>query len=633
MNNLAATSIERNRRISRVEEMKAGHNPLATLRNLGHYAEAGFSSITDADKSFFLKCFGILYTPLNPEKFMLRLRIPGGVMTTDQAYRVADVAEKIGNRHLDLTTRMQLELRGVSTESLKRALCELEEAGISTFQTGVDNFRNVVCDPLEGVAYDAILETRDILLSIERLYLGNPEWIGTLPRKLNTAIIGSLSNRCNAYGHDISFVLAEKNGTFGFNLYLGGKVGSAARYADRFLRDKKEVLLFFESLAKVYKQFGFRDNRKKNRLKDLIEAVGMEDLMEAVEEEAEYSFSSGGRTIMKLGGGERTGKVLLRDGTYAVHMVVPAGIFNSKALREVAAIARLYGSGEVRFTTGQNLYIPGIREESLHDMLSLPVFQEYNNSSSPYLSDLIACAGEEYCSFGVIPDKSCAVDMASYLTAAVPLEEGKVRMYWSGCSNGCGIHGTGDIGFAGTRFRRNGRVERGVNITIGGTISSKAAEGRVLLKAVPLGEAAGYAAEIASLYKNLRVGTETFEECYARRLADIPLEVLSFIVRFNYLIRRRIGLKDFNQSSIPGASAFKNEDAVVIFLGKELKSRIDGSVTNGCSERLYGLVMKMTDPLIGQGCPVFEEILADLEKICTEKETENERDLCDCEKG
>ncbi len=137
---------------------------------------------------------------------MIRVRIPGGKLTYKQAKKLGEVAQKYGNDYIDLTTRMQVELRFITIENLPTVLKELESVGILTFQTGVDNFRNIVQDPLDGVAFDNVIETWDILQKIQGIFLKKEEWICKLPRKFNIGINGSYSNRCNIYGHDACLV-------------------------------------------------------------------------------------------------------------------------------------------------------------------------------------------------------------------------------------------------------------------------------------------------------------------------------------------------------------------------------------------------------------------------------------------
>ena len=265
----------RNKKINKVEKVKELKDPQEAYKKLEEYAKNGYASIPAEDKSYFLKCFGIYDRPATPERFMFKLRIPGGQMNSAQARVIGECAKEFGEDYIDLTTRQQTELRFLPIESFPTMIKRLEAVGIDGYQTGVDNIRSIMCDPLDDMAHDNIIPAHKTLKKMQDIFLHNPEWISTLPRKFNTAISGSMTNRCNIFCHDASFALAQKDGIFGYNLYLGGKVGVVGKSADIFLKDEEEVLQAFSAIIKIFREYGFRDNRNKNRLHFLIESVGM----------------------------------------------------------------------------------------------------------------------------------------------------------------------------------------------------------------------------------------------------------------------------------------------------------------------------------------------------------------------
>jgi sulfite reductase beta subunit-like hemoprotein len=165
--------------------------------------------------------------------------------------------------------------------------------------------------------------------------------------------------------------------------------------------------------------------------------------------------------------GERCGIIKQKNGLYAVSLVVPAGIFTGTDLERVAELAKRYGSGEVRLSTYQNLYIVNVPEENLNGLLDDELFERYRISNSPYFEGLMACQGSRTCAFGVIENKPDAIKLANYLSERLPREE-PIRMHWSGCAKGCGQHGAGDIGFVGTKVKVNGEVKLAVDVFLGG---------------------------------------------------------------------------------------------------------------------------------------------------------------------
>ncbi|WP_457641206.1 ferredoxin--nitrite reductase [Persephonella sp.] len=634
MEKLVKISEEKNKKLNKIELLKKEHSPQEAWEKLEYYAEKGFSSIPEHDLNFFLKCFGIFYRPATPERFMIRVRIPGGRLTYEQAKKLGEVARKYGNDYIDLTTRMQVELRYLRIEDIPTVLKELENVGITTFQTGVDNFRNIVQDPLDGLAYDNVIETWNILQEIQKIFLKKPEWVCKLPRKFNISISGSYSNRCNVYGHDLCFVLAEKDGIFGFNVYLGGKVGEIAKPADIFVTGDL-VPIFFKGIAEVFKKYGFRDSRNKNRLKYLIDAVGIAEILSAIENETGINFQKAGKTLTQLEGGDYTGKVQLKDGSFAVHMIVPSGIFSGSDMIKVAELSSEKGNGEIRLTVEQNLYITGVKD--IDGLLSDNIFKKYKNKSSVYFSNLVACAGTKHCPFGVIPNKPDAIKMAEYLTERYPLmcDEGKLRMYWSACQKGCGIHGVGDIGFVGVKFKKDGKPVLGVDIYYGGTVTGESQEGKLLLKSVPLEDAKFYVEEIIREYISFKKEKESFEKFYRRILSKISKEAFKFILIFNNLIKRnypylRLEISEnlLNRSS---------EEEEIFVLGYQLYRRATGKspysrpiileiydepdpekpsrLNSDIPKDLDRIILKMIDKDPKKRYKVFTEIEEDLKTI------------------
>lgn len=633
METLAEKSLARNQKQNKIEQIKALKSIDEAFVQLQQYAASGYESIPKEDKEFFFKCFGIFDKKETPNQFMMRVRVPGGQLTAVQAETIGLVAREYGRDYMDITTRMQIELRYLKIEDIPAVIATLRDVGLTTYQTGIDNFRNIVGDPLDGMAHDNVIPSQPILLQMQQLFLEQEEWIGTLPRKFNIGILGSMSNRCNIYGQDCAYVLAQKEGRFGFNVYLGGKVGEIARDADLFVAPE-EVCGFMLALAKVYKAYGFRDNRNKNRLFYLIQENGMEQVADAIRTEAGNAFATRGiPCVMMEQFDPEFGKVVLKDGTFAVHMVIPSGIFTGTALMETARASGKYGSSEIRLTVEQKLYILGVPEANLGKLLGETVFREYQNVSSPYFNNIIACAGTEHCSFGVIPNKPDAIDMAAFLSREVPLREGKVRMYWSACPKGCGLHGVGDIGFEGCKAKEGGESVHGVHIYVGGKITAEGREGRSVLKSVPLNRAKYMVRELLDVYRFLKRAGESFERFDERVLSRYTTGALGFLMRYNALCEES-GVP-YKLVLVPDPATAKNERFEIFSFGEQLYKKITESkpydrvidfqpamnqtplpparLVDDLPPLIDRIVYKMIHPLKSDTYQVFSEILTEME--------------------
>ncbi len=568
MEKLQAAYDARAKKLNKIEKLKNEKDPFEAWEKLEYYAQNGYDSIPEEDKSYFLKCFGIYDRPKTPRQFMLKLRIPAGHLTSKQAKTIGESAQAYGRDYLDLTTRAQCELRYLDIENLPTIIKNLEATGIAAHQTGVDNIRGIMGDPFDDLAFDNILPSHDLLLQMQEEVLFKKEWVSQLPRKFNVAITGCMSNRCNVFVHDLCFVLANKDGRYGYNVYLGGKVGLVAKSAEIFV-EQEEVITCFKAVLSLYKRFGFRDNRNKNRLSYLLEAVGIEAFAKAIREEAGVEFATAGVTLTNTDYFEPdNGKVQLKDGTYAVHVVVPSGIFTGSALIEAAELSERFGNGELRIDMEQSLYIMGV--EDVEALLSEPLFERYKSVDSAYFNHLIACAGTEHCPFGVIENKNDAIQMSKYLDNTVPLpRDARVRMYWSACPKGCGIHGLGDIGFEGCKAKYNGESTSGVHIYLGGKLVSEGHEGYSVVKSAPLEIACEYVAALMREYVRLRKKNESFEKFQDRNLAKYSPAAIGFMMRFlAYCKHKHIEIEGFG--FFENVKTAKTEEFEVFEFGRKL---------------------------------------------------------------
>ena len=558
----------RNKKQNKIEKVKNLKNPMDAFTQIETYAKEGYDSIPDEDKKYFLKCFGIYdKDSLTPKQFMMRVRVAGGHLSATQAQTLGEIAKEYGKDYIDITTRAQIEFRYLNIEDIPDILKRLESVDLNSYQTGVDNFRNIVTDPFDADGFDNILPSFGLLQKIQEQFLFNPDWISTLPRKFNTAITGSTANRCNIFGHDCCFVLAQKEGIYGYNLFLGGRVGRIAKDADMFLKNEDEVLRAYDALIHIFKEYGFRDNRNKNRLHFLIEAAGMETITSAIREQAKVDFQTSGETLTSLNAYDtQSGKIQLRDGTFGVQIVVPSGIFSGTEMIEVARLSKEYGNAQVRFSVEQNLYILGVKEPQ--KLLEEAFFTRFKSVNTPYFNNLIACAGTEHCSFGVIENKRDAIAMSEYLSKAVPLESGKIRMYWSACVKGCGTHEIADIGFEGCKAKVDGKTEDGVHISLAGKVVSDGHNGYTVIKSAPLRFAHYYVETLALEYKKLKNKKESFEQFHDRVLISYSPAYIGFYMQLQaYLRAKKITIDlDINRVLKTG----KNEEFEIFELGRKL---------------------------------------------------------------
>ena len=621
----------RNKKQNKIEKIKQTKNPIEVINNLKTICEAGYENLSDENSKYFFKCYGIFDKGEN--SFMIRVRVPAGRLNNAQALTIGNLAKKHGQDYIDLTTRQQIELRYIKIENLYEVLTSLDSVGITTYQTGVDNLRNIVTDALDNISYDSIINTFPIIEKLQDIFLRNDEYVSVLPRKFNTAICGSVTNTCNIFGHDCCFSLASKDGEYGFNVYLGGRVGTQAQDANIFLKED-DVELFFSTLLSLFKEFGFRDNRNKNRLVFLINAVGMDTFIKALKDKANCEFQSAGINLIKSSGISLNNKIQQKDKNISAKIIVPSGITSGSDIIDFSNLSLKYGSGDLRLSYDQNIYVINIKKDLYSEYLKEDIIQKYSNFQNAYFNDMIACAGTKTCSFAVIPNKEDAIDMANYLNNEIALSDAKIRMNWSACVKGCGVHGIADIGFEGAKAKdENGNACDGVHIFLGGKITNIAKEAYVLFKNVPLMTARVYVKYLIISYKNLKNSQESFEEFETRVLSKYTHQALVFYCMVNHFLEKsnlaifdleenpktlnneRFEIFDFGLKLYRLLTKESRYQEVLDFsptLNNKIKENEISNINKDVPQKLNDIIFKMTQFDKTNRYQVFSEIVQEL---------------------
>jgi ferredoxin-nitrite reductase len=169
----------------------------------------------------------------------------------------------------------------------------------------------------------------------------------------------------------------------------------------------------------------------------------------------------------------------------AVHFSIPSGILSGDDLIQAGETA-LEVDGFIKLSVEQSFYVV-TTNDNITIVKNSELYKKYESFHNIYFNNLVACAGTATCSFAVIENKPDAIMMAKYLHETVPMDEGKIRLYWSACPKGCGLHGIADIGFEGCIVKDSeGNKTEGVHIFLGGKATTCAAEARLIVKSVTM---------------------------------------------------------------------------------------------------------------------------------------------------
>lgn len=475
------------------ERLKSEKDGLAVKAELEAFARMGWENIPEDDRDHRLKWLGIFFRKRTPGQFMLRLRLPNGILTSGQMRMLGAIIHPYGEQGVaDITTRQNLQLRGIPIEEMPQILGYLKEVGLTSIQSGMDNVRNITGSPLAGIDPDELIDVRGLTRKVQDMVTnngeGNPSF-SNLPRKFNIALCGCRDNSVHAEINDLAFVPAFKNGRLGFNVLVGGFF-SARRCAEAIgldvWVDPRDVVPLCEAVLLVYRDHGLRANRQKARLMWLIDEWGLEKFRAAVERQIGHPL---------LRAAEKDEVVWHKRDLLGVHaqkqpglnfvgLHVPVGRLNALEMMELARLAEVYGSGELRLTVEQNVLIPNVPDSRVAPLLKEPLLKKFSPNPGPLQRGLVSCTGNQFCNFALIETKNRAVALMEELEAELEIPQ-TVRIHWTGCPNSCGQPQVADIGLMGTTARKDGRVVEAVDIYMGGEVGKDAKLGECVRKGIP----------------------------------------------------------------------------------------------------------------------------------------------------
>lgn len=524
---LSNETIERAKVGNPIEKIKQKKDGTSAFVDVYEYAakiregKTSWEEIEAADMDNRLKYVGMLHrNKRTPGQFMMRLKVPNGIIDSDQLRFYAECVSKYGEGGVvDITTRQNIQLRGVKIEDAPDIIDGMHARNQTTFQSALDNVRNMVGNPLAGIDENELVDTREICNAINDLVSldpvtntrGNPVW-GNLPRKFNIAISGSRDDYSHTHINDIGLqaVAHKDTGVMGFNVVLGGYM-SIKRVAESIESDmwipadRNSVVTFCEAILRIFRDEGNRKDRQKARLMWLVEEYGVEEFKKAVIKEAE-SYDRG----LKIENAQPkptepyTRRELLgvhaqpQEGKMRVGILVPAGRLHQEECREIADLADKYSDGEIRLTVEQNIILPNVDESKVDDLLNEDVLvgpdSRFKANPGFIEGNTVSCTGSQFCSLALIETKANAESLVQKLETMVEVDR-PIRIHWTGCPNSCAQVQCADIGIMGAPARKvdpeTGKKVAipGCNIFVGGTIGE---DGHLAMtpsfKGIPLDE-------------------------------------------------------------------------------------------------------------------------------------------------
>lgn len=516
------------KKLSNEEKAKSEKNPLDLWDEIA--ARASANEFPKGSDVFLTKFHGLFFVAPAQNSFMCRLRIPGGELHASQLQGLADLADQSAGGYIDLTTRANVQLREIPAGETMNILYGIRDFGLMSLGSGGDNIRNVTSSPLSGIDAHELIETLPIAKRMHHYITNHREMYG-LPRKFNIAFDGGGSVSSLDDTNDIGFhavQISEGSATDSipagiyFQLTLGGITGHKDFARDTgILLQPEETLDVAGAIVRVFIKEGDRTDRKKARLKYLLDDWGFDRFIEAVQQELGSSLRKCNKQLWERPETEnRQAHVDFhpqsQPGLNYVGLVLPVGRMTSSQARGLAEIANRYGSGILRLTVWQNLLIPNIPDEDCDAVRDAIVELGLHFSSTNFRAGLIACTGSAGCKFAGADTKLNAIQISEYLEQRFTLDS-PINIHLTGCHHSCAQHYIGDIGLIATKVEVEDDVVDGYDILVGGGWGARQNIARPVREKVPIDEVPEQVAAIISAYLDQRISDEPFDQFIARQ--------------------------------------------------------------------------------------------------------------------
>ena len=511
-----------------VERLKREKAPLGIRDELPALIAMGYESVPEEDV-VRLQWWGLYHDKPKVGTFMLRIKIPSGIVPPAKLRAIGEVSNRYGKGDGELSTRQCVQLHWLKLAELPNVFADLDAAGITTAGGCGDTVRNITGCPVAGIAHDELFDVTPTLQEAAERFYGNPDY-SDLPRK-HKYTIASCVDRCNAPEINcVSLIGVVHEGREGFAVKVGGGLSSVPRIAQDLgvFVPKEEAREILGAITTVWSEdLNYRVSRVKARLKFMVDAVGAEGMRERVEAKL-------GRTLedFRLPPAEHRPSnhvgvhAQKQDGLSYVGVPVKLGLVSGDQLIAVAELVESFG-GDVRFTRQQNFIVTGVPNERVDEVVGRLAEIGFPLETNEIWANSIGCTGEPHCNFSVGETKQRLGRLVQHLESVFAERISDLRLHLDGCPHACAQHWVGDLGFQGTTGKDDGgRRLSAYDIFVRGSLGPQPAVGGSLFRRIASERLEPAVEGLVRGWIDGRDDGETFTD-FQRRLSDEELGALA----------------------------------------------------------------------------------------------------------
>ncbi|MFJ7679605.1 nitrite/sulfite reductase [Peribacillus sp. NPDC097198] len=507
---------------NKMEIRKLEKDALKIFDDIPHYAANGFDSIPKEEWDVFKWAGLYLQRPKEAGYWMMRVVIPGGILTYDQQITLANIAKDYGRDVYDITTRQAIQFHWLTIEQVPDILNRLDQVGLTTAGACGDITRNIIGNALAGIDPDELFDTREVLKDVFEYFRMNEDF-SNLPRKYKMSVSANIHNASNAEINCVSFNPATKvidgKEEVGFHVKVGGGLSSVpmlAQELDLFVLPEKTVEVA-AAITTIFRDFGYREKRHRSRLKFLVADWGPEQFTEKVLEYTGPLPDKGESALKEWNAGYFYGiHKQKQEGLNYVGVNIPVGRLTPEEVIEFAEIAKRYGNGEIRNCNSQNLIIPNVSDGNLEALKQETIFERFPYEPKKFLGYSVSCTGIEYCNLALVETKNRMKTIAETLDKEIDLDV-PVRLHMVGCPNNCGQRAIADIGLQGIKMKnQDKKMVEAFEIYVGGTLNAGGKFNEKLKGKVEAEQLYHVLKELILYFKDKKLPSESFLEFVER---------------------------------------------------------------------------------------------------------------------
>lgn len=490
--------------------------------------------IAEGLDQFLLRHWGFFNVEPADTGYMCRLRLPACELRGDQMVALAGIAEDLAGGFAHVTTRGNIQLRNIAPKDVLAVHFALRDVGLSCHGSGADSARNITTSPTAGFDPVEIADLRDQALQLGQNILHTRALQG-LPRKFNVSFDGGGQVSCVADTNDIAFqaVKVDAGGTLTPGIYCRIGLGGITGHKD-FARDTDALCHVAEAgrvaaaMLHVFVEHADRTNRKRARLKYLLDARGVDWFLDRTQEKLDARSI----TLLRQGTEHDVPRAQVeRQGHIGVHsqednlcylgVALEMGRLSPMQMRLLGHLAMEVGRDDLRLTVWQNVLLPHIPEDRVAELRAKLAAAGMPTEATAFAAGAVACTGKWACKFGLAYTKADGTALVRHLEARFTLDV-PINIHLTGCPNSCAQHYIGDIGLMGATLPDGGE---GYMIVLGGGTDTDEGLARPLTGPVPAGEVNATVECIVGVYLDRREPGESFL-AFVRRLPDDALHSL-----------------------------------------------------------------------------------------------------------